>query len=151
MTNYLVSAVTYYPGYSQEQVHPNLLVKRIASISNSNPMVITTAYDHYYVAGMTITFLIPVAFGMQQLNKRIGQVLSLTLNTLTVNIDSTNFGPFAYPSPLPSAYTPPSVIPVSSGPYLSPPPPLPYANEDSFEGVIYNNGAFGNTVNRNQF
>jgi hypothetical protein len=149
MTNYLVSFVEYYPGYGQLQVHQNLLYKTIASISNSNPMIVTTEFNHHYVAGMIVNFLIPVMFGMQQLNGIKAQVLSLTNNTLTLNVDSTNFGVFAYPSPLPGAYTPPTVIPLSSGPYL-PPLPLPYGNQDSFEGVIYNNGTFQNPVNGDQ-
>jgi hypothetical protein len=135
-------SVIYYPGYSQVQVHENLLVQTIASITNANPMVVTTVNDHGYVAGMNVTFLIPAMFGMYQLNgvtAKNAQVISLTPNTLTINLDSTRFTPFAYPSPLPSAYTPPSVIPSSSGLPL-PPQPLPYGNQDSFEGVIFNNG-----------
>jgi hypothetical protein len=102
-------------------------------------MVLTTVDDHNYVAGMVVRFLIPVAFGMVQLNDLEGQVIGVTNNSLTINLDSTRFTPFAYPSPLPNAYTPPSVIPNSSGPYL-PPFPLPYGNQTSFEGTIYNAG-----------
>ncbi len=132
-------SVIYYPGYSQVQVHDNLVIKTILSVTQSNPCVITTTEDHVYIAGMMVTFLIPVSFGMVQLNNQNVQVISLTSDTLTINLDSTGFTSFAYPSPLPSAYTPPSIIPNSSGPYL-PPQPLPYGNQDSFEGVIYNNG-----------
>ena len=145
MTNYLVSSVQYYPGYSQQQVHPNLLTKTISAITNSNPMVVTTQFPHHYVAGMNVTFLIPSMFGMTQLNNMNAQVLSLTTNTLTINLDSTNFPVFSYPNPLPSAYTPPSVIPNSSGPYLQP-QPLPYGNQESFEGTIYNAGYFGDPL-----
>jgi hypothetical protein len=134
-----MSTVMYYPGYSQVQVKMNLTWQVIASITQEFPMVITTINNHNYVAGMQIKFLIPLAFGMQQLNNLRGQVTQLTSNTLTINIDSTNFTPFAYPSPLPSAYTFPTVFSDSSGPYL-PPLPLPYANETSFEGAIYNGG-----------
>lgn len=147
MTSYKDSSIVYYPGYSQVQVHQNLLTKNIASISNSNPCVVTTSFNHKYVAGMKVTFRIGTIFGMPQINNLIAQVLSVTNNTLTVNINSTNFGVFAYPSPLPQSYSPPTVIPYSSGPYLTFPPPLPYANQDSFQGLIYNNGTFGNPVN----
>jgi hypothetical protein len=102
-------------------------------------MVVTTVNDHDYVAGMMVTFFIPAQFGMTQLNGVNAQVLSLTNNTLTINLNSIGFTPFAYPSPLTNAYTPPSVIPNSSGPYL-PPLPLPYGNQDSFEGTIFNAG-----------
>ncbi len=132
-------SITYYPGYSQQQVSPNLVTRTIESITQAYPMVVTTAEDHGYDAGMMVTFLIPVQFGMVQLNNQIVQVISLTSDTLTINLDSRGFTPFAYPSPLPSAYTPPSVIPSSSGVYL-PPQPLPYGNQDSFEGAIYNGG-----------
>lgn len=134
-----MTSVIYYPGYSQVQVHDNLVIKTILSISNANPMVVTTTQPHGYVAGMMVTFLIPTQFGMVQLNNLNVQVISLTSDTLTINLDSTGFAPFAYPSPLPQTYTPPSIIPNSSGSYL-PPIPLPYGNQDSFEGVIYNNG-----------
>ena len=146
MTSYTESSIQYYPGYSQVQVHPNLLTKTISSITNSNPCVVTTQFHHEYPAGVNVRFLIPTMFGMQEMNGVNVQVISVTNNTLTLNLDSTNFGVFAYPSPLASAYTPPSLIPNASGPYL-PPPPLPYGNQDSFEGVVYNNGTFGNPVN----
>jgi len=140
------SAVLYYPGYSQETVQENLQWKTIESITQSNPCVVTTIYRHHYPAGSRVRFQIPGMFGMVQLNEVEVQILSITNNTLTVNVDSNNFSPFAYPSPLPEAYTPPVVIPDSSGAYL-PPLPLPYGNQDSFEGVIYNNGAINNPIN----
>lgn len=135
----MATSVMYYPGYSQVQVQDNLIWQQIASITQSNPMVITTNNSHGYIAGMMVRFSIPSAFGMNQLNALSAQVLSVTSNTLTINVNSTNFTPFAYPSPLPGAFTPPTIIPNSSGPYL-PPQPLAYANQDSFEGVIYNAG-----------
>lgn len=132
-------SIMYYPGYVQTIVKPNLIVRTISSITKANPMVVTTTLNHNYVAGMDVTFLIPPNFGMVQLNGLNVQVTSVTNNTLTCAVDSTHFAPFAAPSPLPSAYTPASVIPTSSGPYL-PPLPLPYANQDSFEGTVYNKG-----------
>lgn len=141
------SSVMYYPGYSQETVTENFVWQVIASITQANPMVITTIKTHNYVAGVQITFSIPSIFGMQQLNNLQAQVISVTANTLTCNLDSSNFTPFAYPVSLPNAYTPPVLIPNSSGPYL-PPQPLPYGNQDSFEGVIYNDGQPGNLINR---
>jgi hypothetical protein len=134
------SAVVYYPGYSQVTVTENLVWQVISSIIQSNPMVITTLNTHNYPAGVNVRFQIASIFGMQQLNAIQVQVISVTTNTLTCNVNSSNFTPFAYPVSLPSAYTPPVVIPNSSGAYLSPPPPLPYGNQDSFEGVIFNAG-----------
>ncbi len=134
-----MTSIIYYPGYSQTVIQENLRVQKIESITQANPMVVTTVLDHDYVVGMMVRFLIPVAFGMTALNDLQGQVIGKSANTLTIDIDSSNFNAFSYPSPLPSAYTPPSIIPNSSGKYL-PPLPLPYGNQDSFEGVIYNAG-----------
>jgi|HubBroStandDraft_2_1064218.scaffolds.fasta_scaffold00031_15 hypothetical protein len=134
-----MTAVIYYPGYAQVQVKQNLITQTITAITNDFPLIVVTLNDHNYVIGMMVRFLIPTQFGMQELNGLDGQIVGLTLNTLSIDIDSTNFSTFSYPSPLPSAYTPPSVIPNSSGPYLSP-LPLPYGNQDSFEGSIYNGG-----------
>lgn len=139
-------SIIYYPGYSQVIVTQNLVVRDILAITNSYPMIVTTVLNHGYVAGMDVTFQIPTQFGMVELNGKNVQVLSITDDTLTIDLDSSNFSVFSYPSPLPSAYTPPTVIPNASGKYL-PPKPLPYGNQKSFEGVIYNNGAPGDPVN----
>ena len=139
-------SIQFYPGYSQQVVVENLRVRTILSITNAYPMVVTTAVDHGYVAGMNVTFLIPAQFKMTELNVITAQVIAITNDTLTINLDSRNFSIFSYPSPLPIAYTPPSVIPNSSGAYL-PPLPLPFCNQNSFEGVIYNNGAPSDPIN----
>jgi hypothetical protein len=134
-----MTVVTYYPGYSQLQIHENLIVQTIASITNDPFALLTTVDDHGYVAGMIVNFLIPPQFGMIELNGQNIQVLEVTSNTLKLNVDTMNYTAFAYPNPLPNAFTPPSVVPSSSGPYLPPLPLLP-PNQNSFEGVIYNNG-----------
>lgn len=140
------SSVIYYPGYSQQTVIDNLVWKTIDSITNSYPMTVNTTENHDYVAGMRVRFNIPQMFGMQELNAVEAQVLTASSNVLTIDLDSTNFSVFSYPSPLTYAYTPPVIIPDASGAYL-PPQPLPYGNQTSFEGVEYNNGAINNPIN----
>lgn len=140
------SSVTYYPGYSQKTIVENLVWQVIQSVTNTNPMIVTTTQNHGYTAGIMVRFNIPGMFGMVQLNAVEAQVLSITNNTLTVNVDSSNFALFAYPSPLPQAYTPPVVIPDASGSYL-PPPPLPYGDQTSFQGAVFNNGAINDPIN----
>jgi hypothetical protein len=133
-----MSSVIYYPGYSQTQVADNLIYQVISAITNANPMVLTTVNNHNYQPGTNVSFLIPQIFGMKQLNGRSGNILSVTSNTMTIGINSISFSPFAYPSPLPSAYTPPTVYLNAEGPQV--PPFLPYGNESSFEGTTYNAG-----------
>jgi hypothetical protein len=101
-------------------------------------MVVQTDATHNYQAGMNVAFLIPTRFGMQELNDLNGYVLSVTSDTMSISIDSTNFSSFSYPSPLPSAYTPPSVFANAEGPQI--PGALPYGNQESFDGCIYNAG-----------
>lgn len=139
-------SVVYYPGYSQVQITDNLKVKTISSVTQAYPAVLTTSTNHGYPIGVMVTFFIPTYFGMVQLNGNNVQVINATANTLTLNIDTRSFTPFAAPFPLPNAYTNPSVIPNGSGPPLSP-LPLPYGNEDSLQGVVYNNGQPSNPIN----
>lgn len=134
-----MTAVVYYPGYSQVQVADNLTWQVIASITNAFPAILNTINDNNYVPGMNVTFNIPNRFGMTQLNGLNVQVLAVNGTQLTLNIDTRSFTPFAYPGSLPTNFTFPTVIPNSSGPYL-PPQPLPYGNQDSFEGTIFNAG-----------
>jgi len=142
------SSVMFYPGYSQAIITDNLVWKAIDSITQDYPMVVTTTTDHHYVAGMRVRFNIPSMFGMVQLNGVESQVISITNNSLTVNVDSRNFTPFAYPVTLPEAYTPPVVIPDASGKYL-PPLALPDPNQTSFEGTIFNDGLLNNRISGN--
>ena len=134
-----MSSVTYYPGYSQIQVGENLTWQVIASITQAYPMVVTTVNNSNYNPGMGVTFNIPVAFGMTQLNGVNALVTNVSGTAVTCNIDSRGFTPFAAPSPLPNAYTTPTIIPNSTG-QPQPPLPLPYGNENSFNGSIFNGG-----------
>ena len=128
--------VTYYPGYSQVQVTWTPPVCTIASITNANPMVITTTTSNGYIPGQQIRFLIPPGFGMQVLNQILANVISATTFTITTDIDSSNFSTFSYPSPLPTSYTNPSVIPNSSGQPI--PKPLPGSNQNQFGDAFRN-------------
>ena len=132
-------SVIYYPGYSQQQVHYNLIVRVIASITNANPAIVTTTEDHEYVTGMDIRFQIPSSFGMRQLNNINAQITVIDDVSFSINVNTTNMQSFAYPSPLPNAYDNPTVIPNNSG-ILTPPTPLPFGNQTSFEGTEFNAG-----------
>ena len=142
----MTTVVTYYPGYSQVQVTDNLTLQEILSITKANPCVVTTVKNHNYTAGINIRFIIPGIFGMPQLNTVNCEVLSVTNNTLTLQLDTTGFTAFAYPSPLPSAYSKPYTIPNASS-YALPPTQLPYGNQDTFYRAIYNNGEVGDPIN----
>lgn len=134
-----MTAVIYYPGYSQQQVKDNLIIRVIASITNANPAVVTTTENHEYVTGMNVRFQIPSSFGMNQLNAANAQVEVIDPISFSINVNTSNMNSFAYPSPLPNAFDNPVVIPNNSG-IPVPPDPLPYGNQSSFEGAIVNQG-----------
>jgi hypothetical protein len=72
----------------------------ISSIAKGATTTITTSTDHGFVVGNSVQFVIPKEYGMRQLNKRVGYVLSITSDTLEVNIDSANFDAFVIPTPV---------------------------------------------------
>ena len=80
----------------------------ISAISNSNPVEITTIYDHQYSDGLIVRIDIPFADGMQELNQLFGTVTTTGDTTFTLPIDATTFDVFAIPEdPLNPGYPPP--------------------------------------------
>lgn len=82
----------------------------ILSITNANPMVVTTTLDgvnpgdHDYNTGLIARLYIPVYCGMQQANRLLKPITVLSPSTFSMDVDSTGFDPFAAPSP--------SVVPI---------------------------------------
>jgi hypothetical protein len=98
-------------GFVKKVLYPNLYLpgnRYITAISSSGVnTVVTTAVNHNFVVGQEVTFTIPPQWGMTQLDQAAIAaanpqtkiyVLSVTANTLTVNIDSSAFTAFAYPT-----------------------------------------------------
>lgn len=103
-------------------------------------MIVTFSEVDDYTTGQNISFFIPIEYGMQELNDINGNIIEIidSLN-IRVDINSTYFSTFSYPSPLPNAYSLPYAIPNAEG--IQPePPPLPYGNQKPFQGTVYNNG-----------
>jgi hypothetical protein len=96
----------------------------ILSITNSNPMVVTTTLDgvvpgdHDYNTGLIARLNIPSYCGMQQANRLIQPIVVLSPSTFSIDVDSTGFDPFVAPAPsLVPPYpvigaTPATVVPV---------------------------------------
>ena len=83
----------------------------ITEITKAAQAVVRTSVDpsNYYVVGNKIHFSVPASFGMTQINQLTGTVLAVssTNYTLTVDIDSTAFTTFAFPT---SASSPTSAL-----------------------------------------
>ncbi len=88
-------------------------MRLIASITQSNPAVVTTTFDHGYVSGTIVRLDIPVADGMQQANQFYGPILVTGNTTFTLPLDSTHFNAFSVPvSPSPHVNTCAMVVPI---------------------------------------
>lgn len=71
---------------------------------------------HGFVVGQIVSFVVPSVFGMTQLDGLQGQITAIntTTNTITVDIDSSGFTAFAFPTSAVAAlgFTPAQVIPL---------------------------------------
>lgn len=79
--------------------YPHLNV--ISAITNSYPAILSLVLPVNYVVNEFITIQCPNAYGMTQINGMTGKVMSIdtTLNTVTLNIDTTRFDPFVFAPP----------------------------------------------------
>ena len=91
-----MSVVTYYPGYSQLQVHQNLVAKTILSITNANPCVATYT-AHGLTANNIVVFTTTGALPTNVLASTNYYVTSVTTDTFQFSatlggtpIDSTS-------------------------------------------------------------
>lgn len=83
----------YGPPFGTEFI-PNL--QYITNITQAVPAVVTFAGNHNFTVAEWISFRIPPANGMIQLNNQKAKILSITPKTVTIAVDSLNFYPFIY-------------------------------------------------------
>jgi len=72
----------------------------ITAITAAAQAVVTFSVTHDYVVGSKISFRVPAAFGMTQIDGMTGTVTAISTanNTVTVDINSTAFTAFAFPT-----------------------------------------------------
>lgn len=72
----------------------------ITAITAANPAVVTLSVTHAYTVGDIVSFRVPTAFGMIQMNNLTGEITAINTatNTITVNIDASGFDAFAFPA-----------------------------------------------------
>jgi hypothetical protein len=104
---------------------PNL--QYITNITNSAPAVVTFLDDHNFVNGEWISFRIPPANGMIQLNNQKALVIAITPMTVTIAVDSLQFYPFIY---VQDPQVPCVAVPAGSG---IPPGTAMVTLEDAFD------------------
>jgi hypothetical protein len=71
----------------------------INTITAANPAVVTTTQDHGFAVGEVVSFRVPTEYGMEEINNLTGTITVVAgVNTFTVNIDSSAFTAFAFPT-----------------------------------------------------
>jgi len=99
-------------------------VRFITKITQAASAVVTTSIPHGYTAGQLVRINCSSAFGMTQINGLLGTITAVTASTFTLNIDSSAFTAFAFPTSAVagSGVTQAQVVPVgeaASGSYAN--------------------------------
>jgi len=87
-------------------------MRPISAITSSLLVMITTSINHNYVTGEIVRIVLPLGFGMQQMNQVYGPITVTGLTTFTMPVDSTTFDPFHVPSQYPQNQQYAQVIPI---------------------------------------
>lgn len=108
---------------------PTRLITKIVKGSSASPAlsdsvaVVTLSVTHAFTVGQVIRFIIPTvtsaAYGMTQLNNVQATIVAINqpdansvTNTITVDVDVSSFGTFAWPLTADPVHTPAQVVPV---------------------------------------
>jgi hypothetical protein len=74
----------------------------ISAITNANPALVTTSFNHLYLTGSIVRLDIPLGFGMQQANQKFGPITVVSPTTFTIDIDTTLFDTFSVATTFPN-------------------------------------------------
>ena len=122
----------------------------ITAISQAASAVITLSVTSLYVVGQLVRIIVPAAFGMTQINNMLATITAVNTatNTITVNINSTNFTAFAYPTSAVAALGVSWAIVVPVGETATNSPSQPYGNllDDATYNTSFNGIIVGTTV-----
>lgn len=104
---------------------PNL--QYISNITQAQAAVVTFRTNHNFSLGEWISFRIPPQNGMVQLNNQKGEIIALTLNSVTIQLDTLQFFPFIFTT---GGQIPCIAVPAGSG---IPPGTATVTLEDAFD------------------
>jgi hypothetical protein len=93
-------------------IFPSMVL--IQDISQAQFALITFTEDHKFLVNEIIGLRVSKPYGMVEINNKQAKVLAITSNTVTVDVDSSNFTAFSVPVSL-IGTTPPCAVPSSSG------------------------------------
>lgn len=110
-TSFNVRRIPFSPIYAPRN-------RVITDISQASQAIVTFAVDHGFQVGELVTFRITSDFGMTELDNLRGEIVAVGAadtngftNTITVDIDTSAFTAFAYPTAATAPLTHPQAIP----------------------------------------
>ena len=90
-------------------------LRLISSITQTNPVGISTTFDHNFVSGTIVRIYVPLSlvYGMPQIDKLFGPITVTGADTFTMPIDGTLFDALVIPGvDAAHTYAYPSVVPI---------------------------------------
>lgn len=88
-------------------------MRLVTAITNANPAVVTTSFEHDYRTGDIVRLYVPKWYGMRRADKLQGTITVTADTTFTIDIDTTGFNTFSIPAPVPwYVSSAPHVVPV---------------------------------------
>lgn len=122
----------------------------ITSISKATSAVIIMSVTHGFTVGQEVRIVVPTAFGMTEINNQLGTVTAIntTTNSITVDIDSTAFTTFAFPTSATAALgvTFAQVVPVGEAAVNSSAQPFGNLLDDATRNTSFRGVQIGTTV-----
>ena len=122
----------------------------ITSISKAASAVIVMSVTHGFTVGQEVRFIVPSEFGMTEMNNRLGVITAIntTTNSITVDIDSTGFTTFAFPTSAIAALgvTFAQVVPVGEAAINSSSQPYGNLLDDATRNTSFTGVQIGTTV-----
>ena len=70
----------------------------VQGISQAASAVVTTTFDHGYSVDENVTMHVPEFWGMTEMDNLQGRITAVTANTFTIDINSSAFTPFTFPT-----------------------------------------------------
>jgi len=142
-------------GFFKQVLYPSLYLpgaRNIDVVTTGTTTVVTVTQDHNFVVGQEVAFVIPPQWGMVELDSEYylkthfqpqqAYVTAVTATTVTVNINSTGFTAFAFPTSAVASLgvTPAQIIPIGDANtgYSGPVVPIPQTIPGAFATNTYN-------------
>lgn len=85
----------------------------LVSVTKATQAVVSVSAPHMLTAGAKVSFRVPSAFGMIELDQLVGSVVSVQSDLqYTVSIDTSSFTTFAFPAAAAQPFTPAQALPI---------------------------------------